>query len=152
MSARMFFGQRGGPGLFGGGGTYLDAGIPYVVRAESNPIAAADLNAEAGFFRLHLVLAWSRPTLIVVTPVLDGVGREPIPFVLPELSSRAAAKFRAGLALPVVLAGIPIGKCAMRGTWFSVRVEASADTDISLQAVSVEAEHARDRLTAVNAE
>ena len=124
----LFWSVPGGQVLRAGAGR-TDAGAPIVARIQPRPLAVG-IGREASWGPLWLVVRHSMACRLTVTPILDGVALEDIA-VTHELAAPPAPRdvpLKVHLSRPDDPAQ-PWSRQALRGVWFSVRVELEALED-----------------------
>ena len=130
----LFWCVPGGEILAAGRGR-TDDGAPIVGRIQPRPLAVG-IGREASWGPLWLVVRHSMACWLTVTPILDGVALEDIA-VTHELAAPPAPRdvpLKVHLSRPDDPAQ-PWSRQALRGVWFSVRVELEALEDGDVLAV-----------------
>jgi hypothetical protein len=146
MKPTLFFGGAGT--LLQADRTYADAGEPYELRARPNAVAPAGAGGECAFGAVYLVLTFSMPFSIRVTPVLDGIAYYDESIGIANDNPMAVRETHI-FEMPFVQRewrdGVDIRTRAFRGTWWTVEIgmpcpPADAEGDLLIEGVEVEYE------------
>lgn len=143
------------PRLFmGGGGTlleadrgYTDGGAAYELCVQTNPIAPAGVGGEAIFTTAYVVLTFSGPFQIRITPILDGIPLWDEATTLAGasvLTERQTHRFEIAMLQTLYRDGVAKYRHSLRGTWFALLIEmpcpATDDTDLILEGAQIDVE------------
>lgn len=142
MSEILFYGEANGKRLFQADSGFKDVDLGIALIAESNPIAPAGPGGESAFYSLVFVFLHTMAVSVVVTPIVDGVDLENQSILLTEKARRTRVQVELGLSIPILYQDVERGRCAPRGTWFSVRLAVAEITtgDLIVEGVAVEQE------------
>lgn len=130
MSAsNLLLGALESSAVLAAGEGITDAGTAYKVLAVAGPIAPAGAGGECSFTMLRLVVTHTMGVTLLVTPIVDGVELTDaqVSVTLPTSTARTTTIREVGLRRTrSTESGMVIGRFALRGTWFQVRIEAQA--------------------------
>lgn len=129
---RTFFGRGASGQLFRLGSAATDNGSAVVARWETRRIAPAGIGGEAIFTALFPVVVYTGACTVRFTPIVDGRvydgtdGENATVVVVlaqPAGGRRTVYRGDLGLSRPYIRDGQVQFRSALRGTWFSLRVD-----------------------------
>lgn len=106
---------------------HQDDGQAVDILAQSNPLAPGGADGDCTFDRVFITLTWSMNATLRFTPLVDEVEKTDSTFDIVLTSTPTEARkskvFERTLREPFKRAGVEKYKKALRGTWFSMKIE-----------------------------
>jgi hypothetical protein len=144
MIPRAFAGSATDGGIYELDVGHMDHESVITVRAETNALAPGGSSADHSFDWLRVSLTHTMPVSVTVTPVVDGLPLTVAAFTvnLPAETKRKSKVFERPIRVPHMRDGVATRTYSPRGTWLSVRLEATVTSpgDLIFDGVDVEYE------------